>query len=170
MSEAIFWRFLKIPLIVVAAWLAQRTSAVLIKQLRRRIKKSDKETRSHREKRIKTITSLLINTSRFVINIIALLLILAELGVNIFPLITGVGILGLAIGMGAKNLVADFIAGFFILLENQFDVGDWIQVSSSVEGRVAKIGLRTITLKDKEGRVHIVPNSALKIITKKNKG
>ena len=155
----------KIALIIIANYLLQRLIILSLKRLRRKIKKTNLETIAQRQQRIKTITSLLINSTKIITNFIALLLILAELGFNIMPLITGVSILGLAIGMGAKTLVSDLIAGFFILLENQFNVGDWIKVGT-ISGKVIKISLRTIILKDKEGNTHIIPNSHLKIITK----
>ena len=114
----------KIALILGATWLTQRLIIVSLKRVRRKIKKTSLETIAHQRQRVKTITSLLINSTKIITNFIALLLILSELGFNIMPLITGVGILGLAVGMGAKTLVSDLIAGFFILLENQFNVGD----------------------------------------------
>jgi len=92
-------------------------------------------------------------------------MILAELGVNIAPLVTGAGIIGLAIGFGAKSLAADFIAGFFIILENQFNVGDEIEINKN-KGRVIKISLRTATLIDKDKKVYIVPNSSIKTVVK----
>jgi len=158
-------KIVKIILIILATWISQRLIILSLKKLRRQVKRSKLETVAHQRHRVRTITSLLINSTRIITNFIALLLIISELGFNIMPLITGVGILGLAVGMGAKTLVSDLIAGFFILLENQFNVGDWIKVGS-ITGKVTKISLRTIILKDKEGNIHIVPNSNLKIVTK----
>ncbi len=155
----------KIIAILLATWASQRIIILSLKKLRRQVKRTKLETVAQQRQRVRTITSLLINSTKIITNFIALLLIISELGFNIMPLITGVGILGLAVGMGAKTLVSDLIAGFFILLENQFNVGDWIKVGS-IEGKVVKISLRTIILKDKEANLHIIPNSSLKIITK----
>lgn len=158
-------KLIKIITILAAIWLTQQAIIISLKKLQRGIKRSKLESIAQKRQRAKTITSLLINSAKIITNFVALLLILSELGFNIMPLITGVGILGLAVGMGAKTLVSDLIAGFFVLLENQFNVGDWIKVGT-ITGKVTKINLRTIILKDEEGNIHIIPNSNLKIITK----
>lgn len=145
---------LRILAIFVAAWFLQLVIRVFLKRL-------DKK-----RQRIKTLTSLLVNTTALAINATALLLVLTELGINITPLLTGVGILGLAVGFGARSLVADFIAGFFILLENQFNLGDEVNLGSGWAGKVTKISLRTTTLKDKEGKIYIIPNSQIKAVVK----
>lgn len=157
---------LRILLIFLSAWLLQLIIKVFLKRLRKIIKKAPLETTVQKRQRVKTLSSLLVNTSALIINAIALLLILSELGINIAPLLTGVGILGLAVGFGARSLVADFIAGFFILLENQFNIGDNVNLGSNWQGRVTKISLRTTTLKDKEGKIYIIPNSAIKAVIK----
>jgi small-conductance mechanosensitive channel len=73
------------------------------------------------------------------------------------------GILGLAVGFGAKNLVADLIAGFFIILENQFNIGDEVQIGTN-RGKVIKISLKSITLRDKEKKTYFIPNSTIKSV------
>jgi len=162
-------KFIRILLILLASWLTQKTIRILAKRLRKAIKKAPLETVTQKRQRVKTLTSFLINTSALVINFTALLLILSELGINIAPLLTGVGILGLAVGFGAKSLVADFIAGFFILLENQFNIGDEVNLGGNWQGKVTKISLRTTTLKDKEEKTYIIPNSAIKAVIKLTK-
>ena len=162
------YRSARIITIIISAWIVQKIIIACIKKFRKKIKKTRSETLGQKKQRIRTITSLLINASKIIINLLALFLILIELGVNIVPLLTGVGILGLGIGMGAKTLVADLIAGFFILLENQFNVGDFIKVGGA-EGKVVKISLRTITLKGKEGNFFIIPNSYIKLVEKVKK-
>ncbi len=159
-------KLMRILLILLASWLAQKTIKVLVKRLKKAVKKSALETAAQKRQRLKTLTSLLTSTSSLVINSTALLLILSELGINIAPLLTGVGILGLAVGFGARSLVADFIAGFFILLENQFNIGDEVNLGSNWQGKVLKISLRTTTLKDKEGKIYIIPNSTIKAVIK----
>ena len=146
--------------LVLAGIIIKNIASFLIRRSTRKLTKSKK-----RGQRVKTISDILINTATISINFAVFLLILTELGFNIIPLITGVGILGLAIGMGAKDLASDLIAGFFVLLENHFNVGDTIK-ASGVEGKVRKMSLRTVTLKDDSGRIHIVPNSLLKTVTK----
>ena len=157
---------IRIGLILLVALALQVVIKIFAKRLRKIIKKSALETAAQKRQRLKTLTSLLTSTSSLVINSTALLLILSELGINIAPLLTGVGILGLAVGFGARSLVADFIAGFFILLENQFNIGDEVNLGSNWQGKVLKISLRITTLKDKEGKIYIIPNSAIKAVIK----
>jgi len=160
---------LRIFLVLAVAWLAKLFIKLFLKRLRKIVGKSPLETVTQQQQRVKTLSSLLLNTSALIINTAAILLVAAELGINIVPLLTGVGILGLAVGFGAKSLVADFIAGFFILLENQFNIGDEVNLGTKLQGwqgRVIKISLRTTTLKDKEGKVYIIPNSQIKSVIK----
>jgi len=160
-------KFLKIILYLVAAQVAQKLISLLVKRLRGAPEKLSQAAHIKHQERVKTITNLVKNTSKIVLNFIVFLMILAELGVDIRPLITGAGILGLAVGFGAKSLVADLIAGFFIILENQFNVGDEVEIGKTTgKGRVTNISLRTITLKDKEGKVFIIPNSSIKYVVK----
>ena len=157
---------MRILLIFASAWLLQQLIKAFLKRLRKIIKKAPLETVVQKQKRVKTLFSLLTHTSALIINATALFLILTELGVNIAPLLTGVGILGLAVGFGAKSLVADFLAGFFILLENQFNIGDEVNLGGNWQGKVIKVSLRTTTLKNKEGKIYIIPNSAIKAVIK----
>ena len=138
---------------------------MLIKKAKFAPQRVGRKSSVRQQQRVKTISSLLVNSSKIVINFIVLVMILSELGVNIAPLLTGAGILGLAVGFGAKSLVSDLIAGFFIIFENQFNVGHTIKAANH-EGRVVKITLRTITLKEKGGCRHIIPNSAIKSVTR----
>jgi small-conductance mechanosensitive channel len=156
---------LKIVLILIIGEVSKKAISLLIKKLRIAEKRLGETRLARQEKRLKTIRSLITNTAKIVINFIILMMILAELGVNIAPLITGAGILGLAVGFGAKSLVADLIAGFFIILENQFNIGDTIE-AAKLKGKVIKITLRSITLKDKDKKTYIIPNSSIKAVIK----
>jgi moderate conductance mechanosensitive channel len=90
--------------------------------------------------------------------------ILPVLGVNMGPLLASAGVAGLAIGFGAQTLVHDVINGFFILLENQYAVGDMVRVAG-VKGTVEVMTMRNTTLRDDDGTLHIVPNSEIKIVS-----
>jgi len=94
---------------------------------------------------------------------VASFMILKEVGVDIAPLLAGVGIAGLAIGFGAQTLVKDFLTGFFILMENQYRVGDVVKIGDHA-GLVEKIKLRTTVLRDLEGIVHIIPNGEVQSV------
>jgi small conductance mechanosensitive channel len=158
-------KVLKIAAYLVGAWLAKKAVVILVKRAKFAPGRLGREPSERQKQRVKTISNLIINSSKIVINFVVFVMILSELGVNITPLLTGAGIMGLAVGFGAKSLVADLIAGFFIILENQFNVGDQIEAGGH-KGRVVKITIRTTTLKDKEKNRHIIPNSAIKSVTR----
>jgi len=113
---------------------------------------------------IRTLTSVITSVGVFVIIFIALLEVLSLLGLNLGPMLASAGIAGLAIGFGAQTMVHDFINGFFILFENQYDLGDTVRIAG-VKGTVEKMSLRQTVLRDEDGTVHIVPNSAIQIVS-----
>lgn len=113
-----------------------------------------------RRKRAETLTRLLRGLVTLFLSTIAGLMVLRELGVDILPLLTGAGIAGLAVGFGAQHLVRDIIAGFFLILEDQVRVGD-VAIINGKGGLVEAIRLRTIVLRDLDGRVHVFPNGAI---------
>src|SRR5690606_18013887 len=92
--------------------------------------------------------------------IIAGLMMLREVGLDITPILTGAGILGLAVGFGAQTLVKDIISGFFIILENQIRVGDVVEVEGR-GGFVEEVNLRTLLMRDLEGSLHVIPNGSI---------
>lgn len=112
----------------------------------------------------RTITSVITSVGLFVILFVAALEILSLLGLNLGPMLASAGIAGLAIGFGAQTLVHDFINGFFILLENQYDIGDTVRIAG-VKGTVEKMSLRMTVLRDEDGTLHLVPNSAVQIVS-----
>jgi small conductance mechanosensitive channel len=95
-------------------------------------------------------------------------MILRELRVDITPVLTGAGIVGLAVGFGAQTLVRDIISGFFLILEDQVRVGD-VAVVNGQGGLVEAVNLRTIVLRDEEGTVHVVPNGEVKTLSNRSK-
>lgn len=115
-------------------------------------------------RRTKTIGRLVSNVLSYVIYFIAFLLILGELTIDITPLLAGAGVLGLAIGFGAQNLVRDIITGFFIIFEDQFAVGDYIQTGNFM-GTVEEIGLRITKIRNWTGEIHIIPNGSITEVT-----
>lgn len=115
-------------------------------------------------RRVNTVGELLKNVVSMVCNFILVLLILSQLGVDLAPVLASAGVLGLAIGFGAQSLVKDVITGFFIILEDQFAVGDVIQ-TGSLKGTVEMIGLRTTKIVSFTGEVHIIPNGGITTVT-----
>ena len=117
-----------------------------------------------RAQQVRTVTSAVTSVIVVVIFFVAALQVLSILNFNLGPMLASAGIAGLAIGFGAQNLVHDFINGFYILLENQYDIGDIIRVAG-VKGTVEDMNLRLTTLRDDDGTVHFVPNSAIQIVS-----
>src|SRR5438128_4189890 len=110
------------------------------------------------------MASVITRVAVFVIVFWAVLQALSLFGLNLGPLLASAGIEGLAIGFGAQTLVHDFINGFFILLENQYDIGDVVRVAG-VKGTVERMSLRMTVLRDEDGTIHLVPNSAVQIVS-----
>ena len=117
-----------------------------------------------RVQQVRTVTSVVTSVGVFVISFVAVLEVLFLLGLNLGPMLASAGIVGLAIGFGAQTLVHDFINGFFILFENQYDIGDTIRVAG-VKGVVERMSLRSTVLRDEDGTVHMVPNSSIQIVS-----
>lgn len=156
------WRgYIFAPLLAFAAHLVIRIGSLFIDQL---FDRAEAEGRVANLGRAETMRGLLKSVLRYTVDIAAVLLVLSNLGVNTTGLLASVGIAGLAIGFGAQSLVRDVITGFFILFENQFFVGDYIQ-AAGVEGVVEEIGLRTTKIRDFGGQVHIVPNGQIDKVT-----
>lgn len=114
--------------------------------------------------RIQTLRAVLDSGLRTVVLVIGGLFFLSNLGLNVTALLAGVGVAGLAVSFAAQNLIRDLINGFFILLEDQFGVGDVITVGA-LSGTVERFNLRITVLRDLEGRVHFLPNSGLAVVT-----
>jgi small conductance mechanosensitive channel len=152
----------KIVLVMVGAY-------ILIRVLRAIANKStDLQIRKLppgvRVQQVRTVAGVLTSVGVFVIYFVALLMVLGQLGLNLGPMLASAGIAGLAIGFGAQTLVHDFINGFFILLENQYDIGDTVRIAG-VRGVVERMSLRNTVLRDEDGTLHTVPNSAIQIVS-----
>jgi moderate conductance mechanosensitive channel len=118
-----------------------------------------------RTQQVRTLTGVIRSTGVFLIVFFTGMFALKEVfNINIEPLLASAGIVGLAIGFGAQTLVKDVINGFFILVENQYEVGDTIRVAG-VSGAVEEITMRRTTLRDGDGTLHVVPNSAIQIVS-----
>src|SRR6266567_2121552 len=117
-----------------------------------------------RVQQVHTVAAVVTSVGVFVIFFVAALEVLSLLGLNLGPMLASAGIAGLAIGFGAQTLVHDFINGFFILLENQYDIGDMVRIAG-VKGTVESMSLRQTLLRDEDGTLHIVPNSTIKIVS-----
>ena len=117
-----------------------------------------------RAQQLRTLSSVIYSVGVFVIMFVAALQILPLLGINMGPLLASAGIAGVAIGFGAQTLVKDFINGFFILVENQYDIGDIIKISG-VQGKVESMTLRRTVLRDADGTLYSVPSSQITVVS-----
>jgi small-conductance mechanosensitive channel len=114
------------------------------------------------KKRADTLSRVLITAGQVFIIVIAAFIVLSELGINIGPILAGAGVVGIAIGFGAQSLVKDIIAGVFIIMENQYRVGDVVKIAD-ISGLVEQINLRRTILRDLDGIVHSVPNGEIRV-------
>jgi small conductance mechanosensitive channel len=156
----------------VAAFVATKVVARVVRlfgaRVRRTLEEHGGETRVDREKRVATLSRILRLTVSIAIWVVALMMSLKEVGYDVGPLIAGAGVVGLAIGFGAQNLVRDVITGLFMLLENQVLVGDDAVINGQA-GSVEEVNLRTIVLRDGEGTVHTFPNGAITALANKTR-
>ena len=114
------------------------------------------------EQRVDTLTHVFTRSGTLLLLLLGFFTILPELGINIAPLLAGVGIVGIAVGFGAQSMVRDFLAGLFILMDNQYGKGDVVRIAD-ISGLVEDVGLRRTVLRDLDGIVHYVPNGEIKV-------
>ncbi len=159
---------LRIILILVGALVVVRLAVFITRRVEQAFQDNDPSTMNEREKQAATLGKVIRNISRILVWGVAVMMVLKELGIDIGPILAGIGIMGLAVGFGAQSLVKDFLAGMFILIENQYNVGDVIQAAGA-KGQVEKITLRATTLRDLEGNVHIIPNGTIAVVTNRTR-
>ena len=153
----------KILIIVVVTFALIRLLKALTRRLRSLGETKDLPS-GLRAQQLRTLSGVVNSAGTFVLVFLALLQILPVLGINMGPLLASAGIAGLAIGFGAQTLVHDVINGFFILMENQYEVGDTVRVGG-VTGTVERMTLRATLLRDDQGALSTVPNSKIDIVS-----
>lgn len=166
-SDTMTWLITVLPrllLILIIAAVVVRLVNVLLKRLRPvvvgRLRKGGIEDDAELDKRLDTLFGILRSAIKVIIWLILAMLVLKQLGIDVAPIIAGAGIIGLAVGFGAQELVRDVISGFFMLLENQVRAGD-VAIVNGTGGLVESVGLRTIVLRDLSGTVHIFQNGKI---------
>jgi moderate conductance mechanosensitive channel len=159
---------LKILVTIVLAHALVRMTALLARRFEHEMSVGTNLDALERGKRARTLGAVVQNAVTVLVIGIALLMVLAQFGLDITPVLTGAGIAGLAIGFGAQTLVRDIISGFFLILENQVRVGDAAAINGT-DGIVEAINLRTIVLRDIEGTVHVFPNGAINTLANRSK-
>jgi len=132
--------------------------------IKRFVKMADDGDNTHvsqKEKRAKTLGYIIVTTGNIIIYAVILLMVLGLFGIDITPILAGAGVIGLAIGFGAQSLVKDFVSGIFILVENQYGIGDKVKIGS-FEGQVIRITMRSTVLKNDEGKTYYISNGLIK--------
>jgi small conductance mechanosensitive channel len=153
---------IKIVGILIGLVILSQMSRWIAKWMEKFVYEKDPLQASEAKKRAHTLGNILRNAFLIIITFVAVLMILGELGIQLGPLLATAGIGALAIGFGAQGLVKDLISGFFIILENQYRIGDVIEVAG-VSGLVESVSLRKTVLRDLQGKVHTIPNGEIKV-------
>lgn len=161
-------RTLGVLAILVLAWVGRRLLRVVTNRLRHIADDEDPDTVSAAEQRAHTLAGIAHNIGTILIWIGAGLMILDQF-IAIGPLLAGVGVAGLAVSFGAQSLVKDVISGFFILLENQFGVGDVVNIDGT-GGKVERMTLRVVMLRDLSGTLHVIPNGSITKVSNMTRG
>ncbi len=174
-NNGLNWIINELPGLLIALvlfFLAFKIIGISLKKLKKtllnRADKNDTLEADEAEKRILTLTSIIHSLIKIILWVIFIMIILQKFGINIAPILAGAGIIGLAVGFGAQELVRDFISGFFIILENHIRSGD-VAIINGTGGLVEKIEFRTTTLRDFSGVVHIFQNGKISDISNMTK-
>ncbi|HWZ65213.1 MAG TPA: mechanosensitive ion channel family protein [Patescibacteria group bacterium] len=162
---------LPIILLIISAFLTDRFGLVIIKTaIKRAVGRLQNDiSPSDIRKRQETLIGILGAFFRVLVWLVAGFSILGRFGVNLTPLLAGASVLGVAIGFGAQSIVKDFLAGLFIILENQFRVGDVVELDGA-SGTVEQITLRSTIMRDVDGNVHHLPNGSISRTINKTMG
>ena len=169
-QNLISWVFahgIKIFAILIAAYLINRFGGKIIERtIKRGVRDTTKEAT---EKRQNTLIGVFGGALKIIVWLMAIMMVLPELGINVGPILAGAGILGVALGFGAQYMIRDFLAGLFIILENQYRVGDVVCLDNTCGG-VEDITLRKTVLRDLDGKVYHIPNGSFKMAANLTKG
>jgi len=164
-----WWPWLSVRLLhslfyILGAYVISKIWGMVLKRISSAAEDDDPTTQNELERRVDTVTSILKRIGNVVLIITAGLMILSDFGVKIGPLLAGLGVAGVALGFGSQFLVRDIISGFFIVLENQFRVGDVVKIGN-YSGTVEKMYLRTTQLRSASGDLHVIPNGRIEGVT-----
>ncbi|MBF0545010.1 MAG: mechanosensitive ion channel [Candidatus Riflebacteria bacterium] len=162
-GQAISQKLVRISIVLVGSGVILEFTKTIGESVVSYVSDQHNNSRSENERRVSTLVQIFHTTVKVVLFCVAGIMILRELDMDITPLLTGAGILGIAVGFGSQSLVKDFFSGFFILVENQFRVGDVIEIAGK-SGTVEKINLKTTVLRGVDGSVFIIPNGEISAV------
>ncbi len=168
-ADWVFAHGIRMAFILVGAFFVQSFGVHFIEKLIRKLIPRGRGSKEAETKRENTLITVFDGTIIVLVWLVASLTLLSELGVAIGPLLAAAGIVGIAVGFGGQYLIRDIISGLFILIENQYRVGDVVCFDSTC-GLVEQISLRMTTLRDLDGTVHHVPHGEIKIVSNLTKG
>ncbi len=175
-QDSVQWLITVLPsilVILILAFILLKFAGLFLKKLKpimsQRIQHGTELDSTEIDKRVETLVGIISSTIRIIIWVMIGMITLRRLGVDIAPIIAGAGIIGLAVGFGAQELVRDFISGFFMLMENQIRTGD-VAIVNGTGGLVEHVGLRTIVLRDLSGIVHVFQNGKINTLSNMTKG
>lgn len=161
--------FIQVATIILVILILQMVAGFLVRVLVRRLTLSKKfASKEDETKREDTLINIFKTGVAMIIWVVGALLVLAQLGINLAALATGAGLIGVIIGFGAQSTIKDFLAGFFIILENQYRVGDIVSLNvagTEVAGVVESISVRITRLRDLDGNLHVVQNGSAIAVT-----
>ncbi len=155
-----------ITVIVGLAWGLLALSRRIEPLLRAQLEKRTDDTGQLR--RLETLGRVLRYVATVIVTLVTGMLVLSELGISIAPILASAGIVGIAVGFGAQSLVRDYFTGLFLLVEDQLHLGDLVEVAGK-SGVVEELTLRYLRLRDYEGHVHFIPNSAISTVTNRGR-
>jgi small conductance mechanosensitive channel len=153
----------KILTVLIVAFILTRLLKLITKRLAH-YSKTGSLPSGVRAQQIRTLSGVIYSMGVFIVAFLSAMQILPLFGINMGPLLASAGVVGLAIGFGAQTLVKDVVTGFFILVENQYEIGDTIKIADRT-GVVELMSLRRTILRDGDGSLHIVPNSSIAVVT-----
>jgi moderate conductance mechanosensitive channel len=164
---------IRIGVILLAALVVLALSRLAVRRMQRRLEGAESATQELNLQRTATLTHAVSYVVKVLVWTLTVLLLLAEFDVQLGPLLAGAGIAGVALGFGAQSLVRDFLSGFFILLENQFGIGERVTImvtGNETTGKVENLSLRTTELRAFDGTLNVIPNGNIVLIGNHSRG
>lgn len=158
--------FVNVLAILTLAWAGSYVLRRVISLFHQRL--IEKAEGPEERRRLETLQRVFRYIATVVISVVTIMLVLAEVGISIAPILATAGVVGLAVGFGAQSLVKDYFTGFVMLIENQIRVGDIVEISGK-SGLVEELTLRYVRLRDYEGAVHFVPNGTIVTVTNRSR-
>ena len=159
--------FVAIGLVIVLVLFGRLSLSLFAHRIASLADDGDNSRKSQEEKRAETLSHVFVSIGTVFVVLAVVFLVLGQLGVDLRPVLAGAGIIALAIGFGTQSLVKDFVSGLFILIENQYGIGDRVKIGS-FEGEVIRISMRSTVLRDDEGSTYYISNGSISNVTNRS--